>query len=136
MTRKELVKMSMRFANGDRYIFKYQDLNDCYARYSEAKSRAYWQDVESFSEIVLLFNHCNNWSTYDCCVPSHNSMMFTLFQVVYFWQDEVLYAAYRYDSPSKTISGYFVYNKFKTLVEFEGYDFETFKKIYLDKISK
>lgn len=136
MTRKELVKMAVRFANGDRYIFKYKNLDDCYTRYSEAKSRAFWQDVQEFGEIVIPFNHYDNWATYDCCIPSYNSMMFTLFQVVYFWKGETLYAAYRYDTPNKTISGYFVYNKFKTLVEFEGYDFDTFKKIYLDKINK
>lgn len=134
MTRKELVKMAVRFANGDRYIYKYKDLDDCYIRYSEAKSRAFWHDVEDFREIVIPFSHYDKWVTYDCCIPSHNSMMFTLFQVVYFWKDETLYAAYRYDSPTKTISGFFVYDKFKALVEFEGYDFDNFKKIYLDKI--
>lgn len=134
MTRKELVKMAVRFANGDRDIYKYKDLDDCYVRYSEAKSRAFWRDVEDFRKIVIPFNHYDKWVTYDCCIPSYNSMMFTLFQVVYFWKDETLYAAYRYDTPTKTISGYFVYSKIKTLVEFEGYDFDSFKKIYLDKI--
>lgn len=136
MTKKELVKMVVRFANGDRYISKYKDLNDCYTRYSESKSRAYWQDVQEFSEIVMSFNHYDNWAIYDYCIPSHNSMMFTLFQVVCFWKNEKLYAAYRYDTVKKTISGCFVYDKFKTLAEFEEYDFSTFKKKYLDKINK
>ena len=126
--------MAIRFANGNRHTFKYKTLDDCYSRYSEAKSRAFWQDVREFGEIVIPFNHYDNWATYDCCIPSHNSMTFTLFQVVYFWKDEILYASYRYDTPSKTISGYFVYSKFKTLVEFESNDFDAFKKIYLDKV--
>lgn len=136
MTRKELVEMSISFAKGNRYTFERKNLDDCYTRYSEAKSRAFWHDVQEFSEIVIPFNHYDKWSTYDCYVPSYNSMMFTLFQVVYFWKDDKLYAAYRYDTLNKTISGYFVYDKFKTLVEFDGYDFDSFKKIYLDKINK
>lgn len=136
MTKKELVKMAIGFANGDSYIYKYKDLNDCYVRYSEAKSCAFWQNVQDFSKIVIQFNHYDKWSTYDYCIPSHNIYMFTLFQVVYFWKDGALYAAYRYDAPDKTISGYFVYNKFKTLVKFEGYDFDGFKRLYLDKINK
>lgn len=136
MTRKELVEMSIRFAEGNRYTFKCKNLDDCYSRYSEAKSRAFWQDVQKFSDIVISFNHYDNRATYDCCIPSHNSMMFTLFQIVYCWEDDNLYASYRYDTSTKTIQGYLVYSKFKTLVEFEGYDFDTFKKIYLDKINK
>lgn len=130
MTRKELVEMALRFVKGNRYIFKYKNLDDCYTRYSEAKSRAFWQDVEEVSEIVIPFNRYDNWAIYDCCIPSHNSMMFTLFQVVYFWKDEILYAAYRYDTPNKTISGYFVYSKFKTLVEFESNDLMNSKIIF------
>lgn len=136
MTKKELVKMTIGFANGNRFTYKYRNLDDCYIRYSSVKSRAFWQDVKDFSKIVISFGNCDNWSTYDYCIPSHNSMMFTLFQMVYFWKDEILYAAYRYDTPSKTISSCFVYDKFKTLVEFEANDFETFKKVYLDKINK
>lgn len=135
MTKKELVKMAIRFGIGEGYGYKYKNLDDCYSSYSKAKSRAYWHDVQDFEKIVISFNGYDNWATHDCCILSYNAMMFTLFQVVYFWKNETLYAAYRYDTPRKTISGYFVYSKFKTLVEFEGNDFETFKKIYLDKIN-
>ena len=138
MTRKRLVYFVESIARGDfREIdLRRKHLEDCYISYSSRKSQAYWKDVNEFTEIVKEFEKCSNKVERYIAIPSYNTMMFTLFQCVYFWKDEALYGAYRYDTQSKTISGYFVYNKFKTLIEFEGNDFDTFKRLCLDKINK
>lgn len=138
MTRKGLVYLVESLAKGDftNVDLRRRDLGDCYSTYSINKARAYWNNINNFDNVFKEFEkYSNNVDKY-ICIPSYNTMMFTLFQCVFFWKDSNLYASYRYDTPSKTISGYFVYDKFKTLVEFEENDFDTFKKIYLDKINK
>lgn len=138
MTTKRLVYLIESIAKGDfREIdLRRKHLEDCYSTYSANKSCAYWNDIEEFDKVVKEFEKCTNDVEKYVCIPSFNPMMFTLFQCVYFWKDGDLYASYRYDTPSKTMQGYFISDKFKTLVEFDRYDFDTFKKIYLDKINK
>lgn len=137
MTRKRLVYLVESIAKGDfrEVDLRRKCLEDCYISYSSRKLQAYCKDVNEFTKIVKEFEKCSNKVEGYIAIPSYNSMMFTLFQCVYFWKNECLYASYRYDTPSKTIDGCFVYDKFKSLVEFEGNDFDSFKKIYLDKIS-
>lgn len=135
MTRQRLVCLVEKCAKGDfsQIDLRRKDLDDCYQTYSVEKSRAYWNDINEFAKVAKEFDNFSNDVYKHVCIPSFNRMMFTLFQCVYFWKNDKLYAAYRYDTNVNIISGYFVCNKFKTLVEFEGYDFETFKKIYLNE---
>lgn len=137
MTSKELVYLVEKIAKGEfsKFDLSCKRLDDCYSSYSSRKLQAYWHDVNYFEKIVKEFERCNNNVERYIAIPSHNSMMFTLFQCVYFWKNECLYASYRYDTPIRTIDGCFVYDKFKSLVEFEGNDFDSFKTKYLDKIS-
>lgn len=138
MTKKKLVDVVESLAKGDfsKIDLRRRDLGDCYVTYSANKSRAYWCDINEFDKVVKEFEKCSNDVEKYVCIPSHNTMMFTLFQCVYFWKDGNLYASYRYDTPSKTIQAYFILSKFNTLVIFRDYDFDTFKRIYLDKINK
>ena len=135
MTTKRLVYLVESIAKGDfREIdLRRKKLEDCYSTYSANKSRAYWNDIEEFNKVAKEFEQCGNAERY-VCIPSHNSMVFTLFQCVYFWKDGNLYASYRFDTPSKTMQGYFTSSKFNTLAIFKDFDFDSFKKIYLDKI--
>lgn len=130
MTRKRLVYLVESLAKGDfsNIDLRRRDLGDCYSSYSINKANAYWSDINNFDNVIKDFEKCSNTVDKYICISSHNTTMFTLFQCVFFWKGSNLYASYRYDTPSKTISGYFVYSKFKALVEFEGNDFETFKK--------
>ena len=136
MTTKKLVYLVESIAKGDfREIdLRRKHLEDCYSTYSANKSRAYLNDIEEFDKVAKEFDKCSNDTEKYVCIPSYNSMMFTLFQCVYFWEDGHLYASYRYDTPSKTMQGYFISNKFNTLVIFKDFDFDSFKRIYLDKV--
>ena len=136
MTTKRLVYLTKSLAMGDfsKVDLRRRDLGDCYCTYSGNKSRAYWNDIDEFDKVVKEFEKYSNSVVKYVCIPSYNTMMFTLFQCVYFWKDGYLYASYRYDTPSKTIQGYFTSSKFNTLAIFKDFDFNSFKKIYLEKL--
>lgn len=136
MTTKRLIDLVESLAKGDfsKIDLRRRSLEDCYSTYSVNKSRVYLCDINEFDKVAKEFEKCSNNAKKYVCIPFHNTMMFTLFQCVYFWKDAQLYAAYRYDTPSKTMQGYFTSSKFNTLVIFKDYDFDSFKKIYLDKI--
>lgn len=134
MTRKKLVYLVESLAKGDfsKTDLRRKSLDDCYSSYSSRKLQAYWHDVNEFTKIVKEFERCNNNVERYIAIPSYNTMMFTLFQCVYFWKDGEMYAAVRYDTSNKTIESYFVSSELKRSIYF---DFDCFKEIYLDKIS-
>lgn len=129
MTKRRLVYLDESLAKGDfsKTDLRRESLDDCYSSYSSRKLRAYWQNVNEFTEIVKEFERCNNVERY-IAIPSYNTMMFTLFQCVYFWKGNELYAAVRYDTPNKTIEIYFVSSELKKSIYV---DFDCFKEIYL-----
>lgn len=135
MTLKELVYLVESLAKGDfsKSDLRRKSLEDCYSSYSFRKSRAYWDDVNDFMKIAKEFEKCSNKVEKYIAIPSHNNTMFTLFQCVYFWKDDELYAAVRYDTPCKTIERYFVSSEIKRSIYF---DFDCFKEIYLNKLVK
>lgn len=137
MTKEErfLEKLAIEVAKSvDCQVDKYVDLDDCYTRYSSYKSRAYWDDVEKFNEVILTLGKHSNCVTSRRSILSHNCMMFTLFQIAYCTIDDILYVAYRYDTRRKTIERYLIISKYQTIVHFETLG--ELVRLSLDKINK
>lgn len=116
---RRLVKIALQEAYGPDWgvsAYYFNDLDECYKRYSDAKYRADMYNKEVFKKEVIevLNKHTNKIVYNNHYILSYNCNFFTSLQIAYFFSDdaETIYLGLRYDTATKTIKKYIEFNKY------------------------
>nr|DAN85804.1 MAG TPA: hypothetical protein [Caudoviricetes sp.] len=115
---RQLIKVALREAYGPDWgvsAYYFNDLDECYKKYSSDKYRADMYNREVFKKEVIevLNKHTNKIVYSNHYILSYNRIFFTTLQIAYFFSDDgETYLGLRYDTAAKTIKKYIEINKY------------------------